>query len=348
MSQTSRIAIDAMGGDFGPAVTIAGAALALAERPDLTFRIFGNEHDVLPVLSRHDALRKVTEFVHTDKMVHNDDKPSVALRAGKDTSMRLAIEAVQQDHADCVVSAGNTGALMAMSKMVLKTVPGIHRPAIASVFPSKSGDTIMLDLGANIFVDSETLVQFAVMGAIFARAHKAIIMPSVALLNVGSEDNKGPDNIRDAAKILKNIDFPGKYVGFVEGNDIPMGGADVIVCDGYAGNIALKTAEGVGKMTGELFQQLLRSSILAKIGGLLAAPALRKAKQRLDPRLYNGGVFLGLNGICVKSHGGTDALGFSKAVLRAASLAQQGYVQTMTDDINHLMAQEYFVSGRDL
>jgi phosphate acyltransferase len=226
----------------------------------------------------------------------------------------------------------------------LRSIPGIHRPAMASVFPTVKGDIIMLDLGANVLVDAENLAQFAVMGALFAKAHKNIAVPTVGLLNVGSEEMKGPDHVRGAAAILSNVTFPGHYKGFVEGTDITAGTVDVVVADGYAGNIALKTAEGVGKMSAEFFKDAIKSDPLAILGGMLAYFALKRFKSKVDPRLYNGGVFLGLGGLCVKSHGGSDALAFSSAVKLAIELAQHGYVKTVVDEINHLMSQESFLS----
>lgn len=341
------IAVDAMGGDYGPCEIVPALALAARQRGDVTFLLYGDEAQIVPYLAKHDALRRLVRVVHTDKIIKSEDKPSLALRASKGTSMRMAIEAVQRGEAAAVVSAGNTGALMAVAKVVLKTVPGLHRPAIASVMPGIGGESIMLDLGANVLVDAENLVQFAVLGAVFAKAQKKIDMPRVGLLNVGSEENKGPEHVKEAGKILSEIDFHGRYCGFVEGDDIMKGTVDVVVCDGYAGNIALKTAEGVGKLTRHYFKTSFMSSPLAMLGGLLAYFAIRQFRKRTDPRLYNGGVFLGLGGICVKSHGGADALGFCSAVLLARRLARQGYIDTVTRDIGHLMSQESFVS-RDL
>jgi glycerol-3-phosphate acyltransferase PlsX len=338
------LAIDAMGGDYGPESAIPGLALVHKEFPDIRFVVFGDENRIHPFLARYPDLRRVCEVVHTTKMVRNDEKPSAALRAGKDTSMRLAIEAVQKGQAHAVVSSGNTGALMAMAKVVLRPIPGIHRPAIASVFPTLTGSTVMLDLGANVLVDAENLVQFAVLGAVFAKAHKNISTPTVGLLNVGSEETKGPDHVRGAAAILSKVEFPGRYYGFVEGDDITKGTVDVIVTDGYAGNIALKTAEGVGKLTGHYFKTALKSDPLAILGGALAFFALKRLKKKVDPRLYNGGVFLGLNGLCIKSHGGSDAVGFSSAVRLAVQLARHGYINRVVDDINHLMTQESFLA----
>ncbi len=334
------IAVDAMGGDFGPKEVIPALALVLKEQTDIDFLIFGDEKQITPHLSKNKLLSRCSTVIHTDKMVQNHDKPTAALRASKGSSMRMAIEAVKNGEASAVVSAGNTGALMAMAKIVLKTVAGIHRPAIASVMPGINGDTIMLDLGANLIVDAQNLVQFAVLGSIFARANKNISCPTVGLLNVGSEDNKGPEHIRAAAEVLSRIDFPGVYKGFVEGNDITNGTVDVIVSDGYAGNIALKTAEGVGKLTKHYFKESFTANPLAMLGGVFAYFSLKSLSKRMDPRLYNGGVFLGLNGVCIKSHGSADALGFSSAVILAVRLSRQGYIEQVSSDIAALADQD--------
>lgn len=343
-SQSVKIAVDAMGGDFGPAEIIPALNLIIDGRPDVRFLVFGDKAVIAPYLEKYPNLKSRIDLTHTEKTIKNDDKPSLALRASKGTSMRMAIEAVQSGDAAAVVSAGNTGALMALAKMVLKTVPGIHRPAIASVMPGLKGDSIMLDLGANVLVDGDNLVQFAVLGSIFARAHKKITRPTVGILNVGSEETKGPDHVRKASEILAKVDFPGEYKGFVEGDDITAGVVDVIVADGYAGNIALKTAEGVGKLTKHYFTESFTSNPLAMLGGLFAYFSIRSLKKRMDPRLYNGGVFLGLNGVCIKSHGGADALAFSSAVILAVRLAREGYIDQVVKDIAHLQDQEMFVS----
>ncbi len=334
------IAVDAMGGDFGPKEVIPALNMVLSGRPDVFFLIFGDQEKIAPYLSKYPELVKRSSVHHADIMIENEDKPSAALRASKGSSMRMAIEAVKDGAAQAVVSAGNTGALMALAKMVLKTVPGIHRPAIASVLPGIKGDTIMLDLGANVLVDGEHLVQFAILGSIFARAHKNVQRPTVGLLNIGSEDTKGPEHVRRAAEILPNIDFPGEYVGFVEGDDITKGTVDVIVSDGYAGNVALKTAEGVGHLTKHYFTESFSSNLFAILGGICAYFPLKSLKKRMDPRLYNGGVFLGLNGVCIKSHGGADALAFSHAVIVAVRLARGGYIDQVVRDIAHLTDQE--------
>ncbi len=342
------IAIDAMGGDYGVESTIPGAGLVADlmadDAADVHFLIFGDRPQIEKAMADLPVLRKTSDIRHCDKIIENDDKPSAALRSSKGTSMRMAIEAVQAGEAQAVVSSGNTGALMALSKMVLKTVPGIHRPAIASVFPTMKTETIMLDLGANVLVDAENLVQFAVLGSAFARAYKNIQAPSIGLLNVGSEDTKGPEHVRSAAKILSHVELNGRYYGFVEGDDITKGTVDVIVSDGYAGNIALKACEGVGKLTGHYFKEALTSDPLAIIGGFFAYFALKRLKQKVDPRAYNGGVFLGLNGLCVKSHGGSDAYAFSSALKLACALAKHGYIDAVSHDINALMSQELFLS----
>lgn len=333
-----------MGGDHGPQSVIPGAALSLKKNPGLTFVIFGDQAKIAPFLQAEPALAAASTIIHTDKIIRGDEKPSMALRSSKGSSMRMAIEAVEEGRADAVVSAGNTGALMALSRVVFKQIEGIHRPALASVFPAINGKTVMLDLGANVLVDAESLVQFAVMGGVFAKVLKNIERPTIGLLNVGSEDMKGPDHVRAAAGVLSQIELPGIYKGFVEGNDITLGTVDVVVSDGYAGNIALKAIEGLGKMTNVFFKKYMTETPLAIIGSLFAYSSLKKMKAKMDPRLYNGGVFLGLNGICVKSHGGCDALAFSTAVNMAVDLAGQGYVEKVTQDLNKLLAQESFVA----
>jgi glycerol-3-phosphate acyltransferase PlsX len=335
-----NIAVDAMGGDYGPKEVIPALAMVLKGRPDVFFLIFGDEAKINPHLNRYPVVKRQSRLCHTDKVINNDDKPSIALRSSKGSSMRLAIEAVKNGEAQAVVSGGNTGALMAMAKTVLKTIPGIRRPALASLLPGIKSDTIMLDLGANVLVDGDALVQFAILGSIFAQAQKKVERPSIGLLNVGSEDTKGPDHVRAAAQVLSQIKFPGEYKGFVEGNDIGKGTVDVIVTDGYAGNISLKTAEGMGSLTKHYLMESFASSPLAYLGAIFAYFSLRHLKKRLDPRRYNGGVFLGLNGLCIKSHGGADALAFSNAVLMAVRLARLDYIDQTIKEIAYLAEQE--------
>lgn len=338
MPDFQTIALDVMGGDRGPDAVIPAAAMALEQKPDLRFLLVGDEGRIKPLLARHGKLAERCQIIHTADAVASHEKPSVALRTGRASSMRLAINAVEEGRADSVVSSGNTGALMAMAKFVLKSLPGIHRPAIASVFPTMRGETMMLDLGANVVCDADNLVQFAILGAVFAKAVRGIERPTVGLLNVGTEDMKGSDAVREAAEILRGIEFPGDFRGFIEGNDIPLGTVDVVVTDGFTGNVALKLAEGMGTLTGHFIRDAFYSSPLAKIGGILAYPAMKRLKNRMDPRYYNGGMFLGLGGICVKSHGSSDAYGFSRAILVAAGLVERGYNTVVAQEIERLSA----------
>ena len=344
-SSKIKIAIDAMGGDQGVEMTIPGAAQALRAHPDCYFLFFGDEAKIRPVLSQYPELKSSSEVVHTDKFICNNEKPSIALRKGRGSSMRLAINAVAEGRADCIVSAGNTGALMAMAKMVLKCLPDIRRPAIASVMPTRDGRVVMLDLGANLACDSEVLVQFALLGAVFSKVVHGKKKPTVGLLNVGTEDVKGHEELRSAAAVLERVTFAGKYHGFVEGNDIPMGTTDVVVTDGFTGNIALKMAEGVAKLSGLYIKDAFKSSPIAMLGGLLASGALKKAKEKVDPRMYNGGMFLGLDGVCVKSHGGTDKVGFSSALLVAYDLIHNKFNDQVAMELDKLMSQESFFTS---
>lgn len=338
-SYQQTIALDAMGGDFGPPVVVSAASIALKQLgAGVQFQFFGDESKIKPLLDADTALAAVSTIHHTDQVIANDEKPSAAIRR-KDTSMRLAIDAVKNGSAQSVVSAGNTGALMATAKLALRCLPEINRPAIASVLPGKQGDTVMLDLGANLTCDAPILVQFAILGSVYARAVKGIENPTVGILNVGSEDMKGPDNVREAAAILSDVEFHGDFIGFVEGDDLAEGAVDVIVTDGFTGNVALKVAEGVGKLTRYYMKEAFMSSLPAKLGAFLASGALKKVKKRMDPRFYNGGMFLGLGGICVKSHGGMDAYGFSQAILVAANLVEQGYNDRVAREIEQLMGQ---------
>lgn len=344
MSGTIRIALDAMGGDFGPDCVIPAAAQAYAKRPNLRFMIFGDAVKINPLIAAHPDLRNVSEIIHTDVFVDNHEKPSSALRKGKNSSLRLAIDAVETGKADCIISAGNTGALMATAKLVFRTLPGIHRPAIAGILPNIMGNrTIMLDVGANVVADAENLVQFAVLGSCFAKV-LGVNNPMVGILNIGSEDTKGHETLHQAAAILSQAKFPGRYKGFVEGNDITNGSVDVVVTDGFTGNVALKTAEGVGKFISGVIKQEFGSSILAKIGYLFAFSALKKAKKRMDPREYNGALFLGLNNICIKSHGSADAYAFSRAVMVGADMVQHGFNKMVAEQIEKLGNQEAFIT----
>ncbi|MGQ9367270.1 phosphate acyltransferase PlsX [Azospirillum sp. ST 5-10] len=336
MSQRLTIALDAMGGDHAPDMVVAGAEIARERHPDVHYLLVGDAARIEPLLAKRPALKAVSEVVHTTEAVAGDAKPSTALRAGRQSSMRLAIDAVAQGRAACVVSAGNTGALMAMAKFVLKTLPGIDRPAIASFFPTQRGESVMLDLGANTECSADNLVQFALMGSVFARTVLGLAEPSVGVLNIGSEDVKGNDTVRGAALRLRAMPLPGRFHGFVEGTDIAAGTTDVIVTDGFTGNVALKTAEGTAKLYTEFLRRTFQASLTARLGYLLARSAFRKLKHRTDPRRYNGAMFLGLRGVCVKSHGGTDAVGFANAVGVALNLAANRFNDKIMEEMQRL------------
>ncbi len=318
------LAVDAMGGDRAPQIVIDGMNRALDSLKNVRFLLFGRSDDVSPLVQSCRRLRSRVEIRHSADVVASGERPSLALRAGRNSSMRHAIDAVAAGEADGVVSAGNTGALMAMAKFVFKTLPGVDRPAIAAVFPALCGRTVMLDLGANVNCGAENLVQFAVMGEVFARTVLGLKHPSVGLLNVGEEDLKGNDAVKKAAAILQQSKLAIRFHGFVEGDDIAMGTVDVVVTDGFSGNIALKTAEGTARLYSHHLKRALTSSPLARLGALFSGPALQKMRKRFDPRVYDGAMFLGLNGVCVKSHGGTDAVGFSNAIRVAADLIADG------------------------
>ncbi len=323
-----------MGGDAAPQIVLKGANIARRRYPGVRFRLFGDERRIVPLLRRMPKLRNASLIRHTEESVGGDDKPSQALRQGRNSSMRLAIDAVRAGDAAGVVSAGNTGALMAMAKFVLKTLPDIDRPAIAAVFPSQRSEAVMLDLGANVECDSNNLIQFSVMGAEFARMVLGLRDPSVGLLNVGSEDVKGHDDLRRAAARLRERMHGFRFHGFVEGDDIAKGTVDVIVSDGFSGNIALKTIEGSVRLYTDFLRKAFKSSIAARIGYLLARRSLNKLRARLDPRRYNGAMFLGLNGVVVKSHGSTDAFGFSNAIGVAVDMAANGYNEQISAELD--------------
>ncbi len=315
MSQKVRIALDAMGGDHGPSVVVPGAQIAFNRHPDTEFILFGDHAKVAPLLERQPGIAG-SRLVHTDVAVRMDDKPSQALRHGRwKSSMWLAIDAVKRGEADVAISAGNTGALMAMAKFHLRTMPGIDRPAIAAIWPTLRGRSIVLDLGATIGADAAQLVQLAVMGGAMARTLFNIERPRVGLLNIGVEEVKGLEPVREAAKILRDGSFAHiDYSGFVEGDDIGKGTVDVVVTEGFSGNIALKTAEGTARQFAGYLKSAMSQSLLTKIGALLARDAFRTLRDKMDPRQSNGGVFLGLNGVVIKSHGGTDPEGFAAAI----------------------------------
>jgi len=316
MPQKVRIALDAMGGDVGASVVVPGAAISLTRHPGSEYLLFGDRALIDPELEKHPALKAASRVIHTDVAVSNNDKPSQALRRGrKVSSMWLAIEAVKKGEADVAVSAGNTGALMAMARFCLRTLPGIDRPAIAAVWPTARGDSVVLDLGATIGGDAQHLVQMAVMGSAMASVLFNLERPTVGFLNIGVEEIKGHEEIREAAELLRGMNLPQlEYVGFVEGDGISKGAADVIVSEGFSGNIALKATEGAARQITDFLRAEISKSWMARIGYLFARGAFKALRNKLDPSKSNGGVLLGLAGVVVKSHGGTDAEGFAYAV----------------------------------
>lgn len=312
------IALDAMGGDHGPRVVVAAALAALRKQSDLKLILVGRRDPILEELARRKAHEDARLVIHhAPEVVEMDEPPAQALRNKKASSMRVALDLVKQGEAKAAVSAGNTGALMATARFVLKTLPGIDRPAIVQTLPALRGHTHVLDLGANVDCTPEQLVQFAVMGSIMVTALEGNPRPRVALLNVGQEDIKGNDTVKKAAELLRASHV--HYVGYAEGNDIYTGDLDVIVCDGFTGNIALKASEGLARMIWYFMRREFTRSWLTRLAGLIAQPALRALGQRLDARRYNGATFIGLNGTVIKSHGSADALAFEHAIMEAVS-----------------------------
>lgn len=335
MSQSSKLAVDAMGGDHAPDVIIAGLNIAAERQPKTSFLIFGDEARLTPLLAKAKNLAGRYELRHCAEVVSGDMKPTVALRLAG-SSMRRSIDSVHAGEAQGVVSAGNTGALLALSKIVLKTLKGIDRPAMAAIAPSVKGDLVMLDLGLNVSCDSRNLVEFALMGTIFARIVLGLPAPTFGLLNVGSEEGKGDETVRSAAATLRMSPIAKQFHGFIEGHDIGAGTVDVVVTDGFTGNVALKTAEGTFHLVAELLRRVFKTSAVAKVGYLLASGAMRRLKETLDPRRYNGAVLLGLNGVVVKSHGGTDAEGFAHAVDVAIDMISNDFNTKIADSLVEL------------
>jgi glycerol-3-phosphate acyltransferase PlsX len=316
MPHKVRIALDAMGGDVGASVVVPGAEIALQRHPNTEFLLFGDRTAIEPLLAARPALREAARIVHTDVAIKMDDKPSQALRSGRwKSSMWLSLDAVKKREADVVVSAGNTGALMVMAKFNLKTIHGIDRPAIAAAWPTLKGQSIVLDLGASIGADAQHLVDLAVMGSAMARVMFGLDRPTVGLLNIGVEEVKGLEEVREAGRLLREANLQNlEYIGFIEGTDIAQGTADVVVTEGFAGNIALKTAEGTARQFAEQLRSAMSRTWRTRLGYVLARQAFRALNEKMDPRKVNGGVFLGLNGIVIKSHGGADAEGFAAAI----------------------------------
>jgi glycerol-3-phosphate acyltransferase PlsX len=335
VTETFTLAVDAMGGDHAPEIVVAGLAEAAMRHPAARFLLVGDDALLGPLLARHRRAGAACTVRHTAVAISADMKPTAALRI-RGASLRIAIDAVSSREAAGVVSAGNTGALLALAKVVLKTLPGIDRPAMAAIFPSARGDVVMLDLGANVACDARNLVEFAVMGDVFARTVLGLTAPSIGLLNVGSEDLKGDERLRDAAAVLRASYIAPQFHGFVEGHDIAAGTTDVIVTDGFTGNVALKTGEGALRLAGGLLKQVFSASLSARLGYLLARPGLDRLREWLDPRRYNGAVMVGLNGVVVKSHGGTDAQGFANAVDVAVDMVVHRFDERIRDGLGRI------------
>lgn len=344
MSEKIRLALDAMGGDFGPSVVIPGAEIALSRHRDLEVVLVGDEAQIAPLLSANPRVKARSTLIHTDVAIRMDDKPSKALRYGRRvSSMWRILDEVKFGRADAAVSAGNTGALMAMSAFNLKTMEGIERPALAALWPTLRGESIVLDMGASIGADAAALIDMAVMGAAMARVVFDLERPTVGLLNIGVEEVKGLEFIREAGAILREIDLPTlDYQGFVEGDDIGKGTVDVVVTEGFTGNIALKTGEGTAKQIGEYLRAAMARTWRSRLGYLLARNAFSTLREKMDPRKSNGAVFLGLNGVVIKSHGGTDPIGFASAIDVGFDMVRydlQSKIRTMIDSYHQTRTQ---------
>ncbi len=344
MPGAPRIAIDAMGGDGGPAAMVAGIARASRHDRELQFIVYGDEALIEAELERHKTLRASVTVVHSPEAIGASEKPSQAIRRARSSSMGMAINAVKDGQADSALSGGNTGALMAMSKLALRTMPGIDRPALAALLPSLGDkDVIMLDLGANTECDAQNLVQFAVMGAAYARTALETARPRVKLLNIGTEELKGTDELKEAAALLREAAayLPLKFDGFTEGDQLSRGNIDVVVTDGFSGNIALKTAEGTARFVTDLLRRAFKSSLRSKAGFALSKPALNLLKVHLDPNNHNGAVFLGLNGLVVKSHGSANPKGVANAIAVAARLVRNDITRKIGDDLDEFRAHAF-------
>jgi len=339
VTRALTVSIDAMGGDAGPGVVVSALLKTIQRHSDVQFILHGDEALLKPLLARQPKLKDRATVRHAPDRVSMEDKPSHVLRRGKDTSMWRTIQTVKAGDADVAISAGNTGALMAVSMFGLGIIEGISRPAIAVIWPTLKGQCIVLDVGANVTASEEQLVDFAVMGEAFAHAVFGLAKPTVGILNVGVEGQKGNDGVRAAAQILRASNLPMAFHGFVEGDDIAKGTVDVVVTDGFTGNIALKTAEGTARLVGSWLRQALKRSLLSKLGAVMASGALQTLRRKLDPRTQNGGVFLGLNGIVVKSHGSADAVGFASAVDTAIDMARADINARISTDRSAIAAE---------
>ncbi len=343
MTDTIRISVDAMGGDKGPRVAVHGARLALRERKNTSFIFHGRREELEPLLDEIPELKPMSRIIHSDNVIAMDDKPSNALRRGRgNSSMWAALESVKNGEADAAISGGNTGALMAMATFCLRPMEGISRPAIAAIWPTQRADIVVLDVGATVGGDAQQLVDFSILGAALARALFDQESPTLGLLNVGTEELKGHDEVKDAARVLAAAS--GKagftYHGFVEGHDIGIGTVDVVVTEGFTGNIALKTAEGTARQVGTWMRDAFKADIASKLGAFIAGQAVNALKRKLDPRNINGGIFLGLNGIVIKSHGGTDDIGFKAAIGLAYEMARSRLMEKIGEGMRRFPTLE--------
>ncbi len=332
------VALDAMGGDHGPSVVVPAAFRALEEQPELHLIMVGDQSVLEREIARHSSVHADrVSVVHASQQVRMDELPSQALRNKKDSSMRVAIDLVKHGDAHACVSAGNTGALMATARFVLKTLPGIDRPAIIAALPSVTGHTHVLDLGANVESTPQQLFQFAVMGSVLVNAVDNISRPTVGLLNIGQEEMKGNESVKEAAQLLAASDI--HYVGFVEGDDIYRGTANVVVCDGFVGNVALKSSEGVASMIGHFVRQEFRRTVWSRTVGFIALPVLRAFRRRIDPREYNGASFVGLRGIVIKSHGSADVIAFARAISEALAEIRKNVPERISQHLESALSQ---------
>ena len=338
MSDTLIISIDAMGGDYAPGAVIEGVARVAKTDPSVFFFLYGDEAKILPLTKQFGLKPDRFKIHHTTQVVKADDKPSAAIRSGRESSMWKAIMSVRNGYAHAVVSAGNTGALMAMSKICLGTISGIDRPAIAAVLPSVEGPVVALDLGANAECNSQNLVEFSIMGHVLYHVLFGTEKPTIGLLNIGSEETKGREEIREASSILKGFGDKLNFQGFVEGNDICLGKTNIIVSDGFSGNVALKAIEGTAKFAAKCLKQAFKP-LWARFGLLFAVSGLLKLKKKIDPRRYNGAMFVGLNGISVKSHGGSDAFSFACAIESAIRMAKNNLCDKIKAELSNLMEE---------
>ncbi len=335
MTKSIHLSLDAMGGDNAPQIIVDGATQTKIRHPYVKFSFYGNKIKLLPLIGSSEVLKE-SEIVHTDEIIDPNEKPSIAVRKGRNSSMGMAIQSVKSGKADAIVSAGNTGALMAMAKLFLRPIEGINRPAIAAYFPTITGESCMLDLGANIDCDAKNLVQFAFMGQAFANIVMGVDNPSISLLNIGEEEQKGLDYIKEASQILSDLKSQINYTGFIEGDKIAQGISDVIIADGFSGNVSLKTAEGTALLVTSYLKKALSSSLSSKIGYLFAKKAINDFRSQMDPRKYNGAVFLGLNAVAVKSHGGTDSFGFANAICVAVDMVKYNFIYDLKNKISKI------------